>query len=103
MGNSRMLGICAGCDKQRYVYDVGAYDGVSRFCHYCIKKFGAETLKKAANFALANKPTRKPTGSCLRCDAELIVDHMGKVKSLMCSDCDSAYQERFGKKVKWGL
>jgi hypothetical protein len=101
MGNNRIYGICAGCDRDnRSLHDVGAYDA-SKFCGYCIKKFGVETLKRACNAALALRPTRKPTGNCLRCDAELILDAMGKVRSLHCADCDKAYQERFGSKVKW--
>lgn len=91
-------GYCASCDKERALYDVFAYDGVSKFCYDCIKEYGAKTLQASANAALAMREVKSAVKKCFRCSAPLIEG----VSSPMCNECNGKYEAMFGKKVKWG-
>lgn len=97
---SNIIGICRSCDKERYLYDVQAMDA-SLFCQICIQKFGWKELRHVADAALRIRETPKKQAECMRCQSPLMVDALGKVKSLFCAACDEKYKERFGKKVRF--
>lgn len=92
-----VVGTCYSCDRQGIpVFDVFAYDGQSRFCGQCIKKYGKDQLAAAANAALAAK-NAKPIVNCIRCGEKLIIG----TKQPMCSGCVNEYAKVFGKGVKF--
>ncbi len=93
-------GICSSCDRDRQLYDVQSLDQMAWYCGDCIARFGAETLRRASDAALAVRqmPKQAARATCLRCGTGLVP---GISVGLMCHQCNGAYKERFGKPVKW--
>ena len=89
-------GECASCNRTVPLHDVGAYD-LTKFCVECIRRYGATALQASANAALAVREAPKKERNCFRCNSRLILG-----SAPMCSTCNQAYKDRFGKEVVWG-